>query len=292
VFQSYALFPHLTAGENIAIALGHLSATEHDARTRALLARVHLDGLQNRRPTTLSGGQQQRVALARALAREPSALLLDEPFSAVDQVTRRKLRLELASLTRDLHLPIILVTHDLNEAAMLADRLCVLHGGHTLQSGTPEEVMNHPRNATVASLMDALNLFEGKVLEHSLTRGSTRLAWYDHVFEVRLHQDFPPGSQVHWMIPPGGVLLHRRHRPASRGEGENPLSGVITELLTNRGLSTVIMRITAQKRPYLTLELPPHVVRRNNLRIGERINVSLVGDTVHLMPWQPTARHE
>ena len=95
VFQNYALFPHLTAIENVATALGHLPRGARASRARALLERVHLAGLENRRPAELSGGQQQRVAVARALAREPQVLLLDEPFSAVDQVTRRKLQREL-----------------------------------------------------------------------------------------------------------------------------------------------------------------------------------------------------
>ena len=91
----------------------------------------------------------------------PAVLLLDEPFSAVDQVTRRKLRLELAALTRTLHIPIVLVTHDLDEAAMLAHRLCVVHAGHSLQTGATEAVMKHPVSAQVARLLDAPNLFQG-----------------------------------------------------------------------------------------------------------------------------------
>ena len=129
VFQNYALFPHLSALENVATALGHLPREARGARASALLDRVHLAGLEARRPAELSGGQQQRVAVARALAREPKVLLLDEPFSAVDQVTRRKLQRELAELRRGLAIPMILVTHDLEEAAMLADRLALLHHG-------------------------------------------------------------------------------------------------------------------------------------------------------------------
>jgi molybdate transport system ATP-binding protein len=290
MFQSYALFPHMTAAQNVTTALGHLPVSARPARAGKLLARVHLDGLQDRYPGTLSGGQQQRVALARALARDPAALLLDEPFSAVDQVTRRKLRFELASLTRTLDIPIVLVTHDLDEARMLADRLCVIHAGRTLQTGTPDNVTKRPLNATIARLMDMVNVFEGRIVEHSPCLGLTRLAWHGHLFEVPLDDTLARHSRVHWMIPPGGVLLHRRDRPPSRGEQENPLSGQIVELLTGAALSTVITQVTDTEGELLTLELPPHVVTRNRLAIGNRIGLSLVGETIHLMPWQPDPR--
>lgn len=157
MFQSYALFPHLTAIENVMEALGDLCPKERDGQARALLARMHLEGLEDRYPAFLSGGQQQRVAVARALARRPEILLLDEPFSAVDRVTRRRLRRELADLRRALPMPVILVTHDLDDVVRLADRMCVLHGGRILQTGAVEEVMACPSSETVAELLDLSN---------------------------------------------------------------------------------------------------------------------------------------
>lgn len=154
VFQSYALFPHRTALGNVVAALGHRPAAERKQRARDLLTLVHLSGLEDRRPSALSGGEQQRVAVARALAREPAALLLDEPFSAVDRRTRRRLYQELADLRRTVRIPILLVTHDLDEAAALADRICVLDRGETLQTGTPSEVMGAPVSRRVAEALD------------------------------------------------------------------------------------------------------------------------------------------
>ena len=154
VFQSYALFPHLTAMENVMEALGALPSGERRKEAQALLARVHLEGLEDRLPASLSGGQQQRVAVARALARRPHVLLLDEPFSAVDRVTRRGLRRELIALRRELSMPTILVTHDLDDVVRLADRMCVLKGGLILQTGAVDEVMARPANAAVAELLD------------------------------------------------------------------------------------------------------------------------------------------
>jgi molybdate transport system ATP-binding protein len=154
VFQSYALFPHMTALGNVMAALGRRPSKERVERARELLALVHLAGFEERRPTSLSGGQQQRVAVARALAREPAVLLLDEPFSAVDRPTRRKLHAELAELRQSVRIPIVLVTHDIEEAAELADRLCVIDRGETLQTGRPAELKAAPAGPRVAMALD------------------------------------------------------------------------------------------------------------------------------------------
>jgi molybdate transport system ATP-binding protein len=154
VFQSYALFPHMTALGNVVAALGHRPADERLERARDLLTLVHLKGFEQRRPAALSGGQQQRVAVARALAREPAVLLLDEPFSAVDRPTRRKLHGELAELRQSVRIPIVLVTHDVDEAVALADRLCVIDHGETLQAGRPAELLAAPANRRVAVALD------------------------------------------------------------------------------------------------------------------------------------------
>jgi molybdate transport system ATP-binding protein len=154
VFQSYALFPHLTAVENVMEALGDVRPEERRGQARALLQRMHLEGIEDRQPALLSGGQQQRVAVARALARRPDILLLDEPFSAVDRVTRRGLRRELVELRRELSMPVILVTHDLDDVIRLADCMCVLQRGQILQTGSVEAVMARPGSSTIAELLD------------------------------------------------------------------------------------------------------------------------------------------
>ncbi len=154
VFQDYALFPHLTALGNVAIALGSSSskAEAHEAAT-ALLARVQLQGFENRRPHQLSGGEKQRVAIARALARSPRVLLLDEPFSAVDRMTRVSLRADLLALKAFLSIPIVFVTHDIDEAMQLADRVAILDHGRILQTGSPDDVRAHPASARVAAIL-------------------------------------------------------------------------------------------------------------------------------------------
>ncbi len=286
VFQQYALFPHLSAHDNVVAALGNRPSGERAKRARELLALVNLEGLEQRRPRALSGGQQQRVALARALARDPAVLLLDEPFSAVDQVTRRKLRRELAQLRRKLNLPIVFVTHDLEEAAMLGDRMCALSNGVTLQTGPPFEVMHQPANVTVARLVDLSNLYEAEVVAHDPKRSMTSIRWHDQTLEARYAPQFPLRHRVCWVIPPENVLLHRRDRP-SRGERENPVAGVIAEFVPLGETASVTVRVDGDPDTHIAMTVPTHVAQRNRLSEGGPVKVSLLQDGIHLMPWEP-----
>ncbi len=161
VVQEPALFPHLDVRRNVLIGVER-SAEARD-RYEQLCAMLHIEGLDARRPHQLSGGQQQRVALARALVRPTEALLLDEPFSALDEALREELRAELLRLRRELGLPILFVTHDLREAHLLADRIAVLDEGRVLQFDVRDEVFRHPRSRRVAELTGVRNIVAGRV---------------------------------------------------------------------------------------------------------------------------------
>lgn len=283
VFQDYALFPHLTAVQNVTTALGHINANERIGRAFELLERVNLKGLERRYPDFLSGGQRQRVALARALAREPEILLLDEPFSAVDQVTRRKLQQELAILRRDIQIPILLVTHDLDEAAMLADRLYVLHKGQTLQNGLPGEVLRHPNNALVARLMGHSNIFSATVEAHDQSLNKTFISWRGTSLELEMNEAFEVGCEVDWVIHPAHLIMHRRDRP-SLGERENPVQGVVKELLELGENSMLSLELTGDESGVLSFTVSSHSARRNNIAVGVDAGVSLLAEGIHLMP--------
>ena len=292
VFQHYALFPHLTAVGNVEAALPPtLPRDMRRSIARELLEFVHLGGLEERLPRQLSGGQQQRVALARALARDPQALLLDEPFSAVDQVTRRRLQRELARMRRRLKIPIVLVTHDLDEAAALADRMVVLHHGRTLQSGPPFEVLAKPRTVQIARLVDFRNLFAGRIVAHERERGCTRLEWLDYTLEAPLAEEFAPGAQVSWGILPAHCILHRRDRP-SRGERENPVAGVVGEFVPFGENAAVTLWVGGRQEVELRLSVPTHVAARNGIQTGVHASVSLLQAGIHLMPYEPLERVE
>jgi molybdate transport system ATP-binding protein len=288
VFQNYALFPHLTASGNIEAALPPaLTAQARAGAVRELLEFVHLGGLERRYPRELSGGQQQRVALARALARDPKVLLLDEPFSAVDQVTRRRLQRELAQMRQRLQIPIVLVTHDLEEAAALADRMVVLHRGATLQAGPPLEVLAKPRNALIARLVDFRNLFHATVAAQEA--GRTVIEWEGHRIEAPPTPDYAPGSRVCWGVLPAHCILHRRDRP-SRGERENPVSGTVGEYLPFGENASVALWVGGRRELELRFTVPTHVAARNGLHEGVEATVSLLQAGIHLMPFEPLER--
>ncbi|WP_142849886.1 ABC transporter ATP-binding protein [Telmatospirillum sp. J64-1] len=282
VFQNYALFPHMTALANIMAAMEHRPAAERAQRARELLAAVHLEGLEQRRPWQLSGGQQQRVAVARALARDPKVLLLDEPFSAVDRATRERLYVELAELRRSLGMPILLVTHDLDEASVLADYLCILHRGRTLQCASPLEVKTRPASPEVARLTDMRNLFEGRLLGHEPERGRSILDWCGHRLEIPLRTDIAPDTRLPWCVPVSHILLHRRDRP-SRGEKENPVTGLLSDVLVLGEAVRLTVSVPGESLP-LVFSVPLHVAQRNGLAPGVDVTVSLLSEGIHLMP--------
>ena len=159
VFQSYALWPHMSAAQNIGYGLRvrGWARAKIAARVDEMLRLVRLDGLGARKPTELSGGQRQRVALARALAISPRYLLLDEPLSNLDARVREDVRHEIKSIQRALAITTIHVTHDREEAMILADRIVILDKGEIAQAGSPEEVYNRPVSAFVANFMGATN---------------------------------------------------------------------------------------------------------------------------------------
>lgn len=289
VFQNYALFPHMNVLDNIQQAITHLPKQQRKDEALQLLKKVHLEGLEQRYPKNLSGGQQQRVAVARALARQPKVLLLDEPFSAVDQVTRRKLYRELLALRQSLAMPMILVTHDLEESTLLADRMALLHKGEILQTGAPRFVAAHPKTALVARLMDQQNLFTAQVVEHDLVKQKTLLRWHGMLLEAVYQKQFQVNKQVCWMIQPANILLHRRGRP-SNGDRENPLKGQIIEYMESNGLANMLVRVDQELDINIAINVPLHVAKRNGLGINEQIGISLLAEGIHLMPYQALRR--
>jgi len=159
VLQSVGLFPHMTVAENVAVVPRLLGWTKDrvEARVGEMLRLVRLDPdvFGERMPDSLSGGQRQRVGVARALAAESRVLLMDEPFGALDAITRSELQDELSGLQRSLELTTVMVTHDMTEALLLADRVAVMRGGELISSGTPADLLDDPPDDYTASLLDA-----------------------------------------------------------------------------------------------------------------------------------------
>lgn len=260
VFQSYALFPHMTAAQNVMAAM-NADQSDRKAEAERLLTLVNLPGLSDRKPAQLSGGQQQRVALARALARKPAVLLLDEPFSAVDRATREKLHSELMELRTHLNMPMILVTHDMTEAQILADRMVVIEGGRAVASGATNEVLADPQAIRALGLRETGSIVTARVVGQDadgMTRLSTAVGpiWVPRV-------DADPGAVLKIRILAHDVMLSDR-RPEGLSalnilpvtveqirEGGGP--GVLVSLQV--GDEILLCRIT--QRSALALKLAP-----------------------------------
>jgi len=182
VFQHYALFKHLSVFENVAFGLrvrGE-SRTRVKERVRKLLRMVQLESLERSVPAQLSGGQRQRVALARALAAEPRVLLLDEPFGALDAKVRQELRQWLRRLHDEIHLTSVFVTHDQEEAFEVADQVVVMNRGRIEQTGTPEEIFDHPASAFVMDFLGNVNVFQGVVQGGRARLGELEVAYPEY----------------------------------------------------------------------------------------------------------------
>jgi spermidine/putrescine transport system ATP-binding protein len=174
VFQSYALFPHMTVAQNIAFGLEmqQKPASAIKATVAQMLTLVRLSELGGRKPAQLSGGQQQRVALARALATHPRVLLLDESLSALDLQLRKEMQIELKRLQRETGITFVFVTHDQEEALTMSDRIAVMHAGKVQQIGSPMEIYDRPTNRFVAGFIGETNLLRASVHEGNLNYGA------------------------------------------------------------------------------------------------------------------------
>ena len=166
MFQSYALFPHMSVKGNVEFGLKQEKLSNADVRKRSqdVIELVGLGGYENRKMHQLSGGQRQRVALARILAKQPKALLLDEPLSALDKKLRERMQLELVALLKELNMTCVIVTHDQEEAMTIASRLAVMTEGTIRQIGSPTEIYETPNSKFVADFIGSANLFEGTVV--------------------------------------------------------------------------------------------------------------------------------
>ena len=281
VFQSYALFPHLSALDNVLEAVPRGLGDRVDRATR-MMQRVNLQGLERRLPRQLSGGQQQRVAVARALAREPAVLLLDEPFSAVDKVTREKLYGELAELRRALSIPIVLVTHDLEEATLLSDRLALLSRGKVLQAGAPLEVLHRPRSVEVARLAGMKNIFPARVLRHDAPEDTTWIDWEGLPVRAPLREALRVGEDIAWAIPTDAVLLLSAFRPMP--PGDTRFDARITRIIALGSQLHVTVQPFARQGLPMTLTVARHIAERQGLREGEPVPLRLRGRSIQLMP--------
>ncbi|HRN60985.1 MAG TPA: polyamine ABC transporter ATP-binding protein [Luteimonas sp.] len=229
MFQSYALFPHMSVAQNIAFGLkqDRMPAGEMKDRVQQMLELVQMAQLGNRKPDQLSGGQRQRVALARALARQPKLLLLDEPLGALDKRLRERTQFELVNIQEQVGTTFIMVTHDQEEAMTMSSRIAVMDAGRIVQVSTPAALYEFPATRFVAEFIGGINLFEGRVLSHDLDTGLVRVQC-DNLAEPILarHADFvPEGTAVSVAVRPEKIDVHEE-----RPQADNVAVGKVRDI--------------------------------------------------------------
>ena len=229
MFQSYALFPHMTVEQNVAFGLKQEGTPKHEikARVAEMLALVKLGPLAGRKPDKLSGGEKQRVALARALVKRPKLLLLDEPLAALDRKLREHTQFELANLQYQLGTTFVVVTHDQDEAMTLASRIAVMHAGRIAQVGTPGEVYEYPANRYVAGFVGNINLIEGRVSGTADGRVTLHSDALDADLAVACEDPPGPGSELCVAVRPEKITISRQ---PPDGADRNVLKGVVWDL--------------------------------------------------------------
>jgi len=230
VFQSYALFPHMNVVDNIRFGLKmrKVPAKECESRIAEAIELVKLNGFEQRFPRQLSGGQQQRVALARAIATQPSVLLLDEPFGALDAKLRHAMQSELRRLQRRLKMTMIFVTHDQAEALSMADRIAVMRGGRVEQLDTPTQIYDAPATAFVADFIGQMNSFPARMSGRSNGRAQIAIAGVSAPLEARDNPALAVGDEIRAMIRPERIRIGGNADP-----GSTSIAGTITDATFN-----------------------------------------------------------
>jgi molybdate transport system ATP-binding protein len=285
VFQEYALFPHLTALGNVMAALGHLERAGRRQRAESLLTLVHLPDRAARRPHQLSGGERQRVALARALAREPSVLLLDEPFAAVDRAVRRRLQDEIDVLRRTLDIPLILVTHDFDDVVRLATHVLVLERGRSVAYGAVTALMSRPDLTFLREAIGLGSVFDAEVSKANADRGLLELAFDGGVLLAPL-REIPTGATVRVRVPAREVILATS--PPAGLSLHNVLSGTVFAVHAEPEIDQVVVQVAVGK-VHLLAEVTRDAVRRLGIAEGLRIHALIKSVSIELRAWS-TAR--
>ncbi|HET6565649.1 MAG TPA: ABC transporter ATP-binding protein [Xanthomonadales bacterium] len=229
MFQSYALFPHMTVEQNIAYGLKKekVAKQEISERVADLLALVKLDGKARRKPDQLSGGERQRVALARALIKRPKLLLLDEPLAALDKKLREHTQFELMALQDELGITFIVVTHDQEEAMTLSTRIAVMNNGHFEQVGTPAEVYEYPVNRFVADFVGNINFFKARVTAIKEDRVSLHSEDLGPHLEVPCNREVAVGDELWIAVRPEKIFISKE---APQRENLTVLKGFVHDL--------------------------------------------------------------
>jgi molybdate transport system ATP-binding protein len=277
VFQHLALFEHLTVGQNVGYGLAKLPIAERKVRVMTMLERWGIGALASRYPAGLSGGERQRVALARTLVTQPQILLLDEPFSALDRETKQKIIQDLRAIIAAAPLPVLLVTHDRDEALQLAEHLIVLQQGRILTQGNALSVLGAPRTPTVAALAGVENIFVGNVKKVNSLQGTMQVEIGPLLLEVPDTGQHPVATTVKVAISARDILLARAQLIAS--SARNLFCGQILALQAQAGQCLV----TVDCGVLIQVLVTGRAVQDLQLHVGETIWLAFKSHSCYLL---------
>jgi ABC-type Fe3+/spermidine/putrescine transport system ATPase subunit len=278
--QDYCLFPHLDVRHNIAFgpAIRKISQQQIGKRVDELSALLRLEPLLKRSVGGLSGGERQRVALARALAVNPGLLLLDEPFSAVDPGLRTTLWFEVRDMLKAMGVPVIHVTHSIDEAAALGDVLTVMIGGRTVQTGSPEEIFTRPATREAAEYQGIRNFHEGVISAVAGEKVTVRCNGFDVIAFYQGKMALNQRVQV--CVRPQDIKILRDGYPVREELSDNVYSCEVHSLYLLHDMAVVKVRGPAD----FELRLPLYVVKRHALTAGKAISCALWQRNILIYP--------
>lgn len=263
VIQNIGLLPHMTLAENIAIVpkMQKWDKSRYEARVDELLTLVGLNPAQyrNRYPAELSGGQQQRIGVIRALAADPAIVLMDEPFSALDPISREQLQDEVLRLQQTLHKTIVFVTHDIDEAIKMGDRICIMNQGQIVQMDTPENILRHPADEFVSafigskrmSQLEMLPPIEEVMIRPVTARPNRGLAEAINTMRRQKVDSLIIVDQHNAFLGVAGVWEIQQHFYQEKMTLEDVMQKDVPVLLANQSLSEAIYLISKHQVAYL-----------------------------------------
>ncbi len=273
VFQSYALFPHMTVYDNVAYGLQQRGIRGQELKDKVMdaLRMVHMEDYLRRKPKQLSGGQQQRVALARALVITPKVLLLDECLSALDKKLRVEMQVELRRILEACKVTTFFVTHDQEEAMTLSDSIVVMNDGIIEQTGSPYEVYEHPRNKFVAGFLGKANFFDGQIVDLVGQKAIIKTA--DGVFIIPV-ENVKKDSRVSLAIRPEKIELSKDSKDNKEG-----ITGVITSLTYSGNVTSY--SILCQEKELIVEERSRSLT--GGFKKGDRVNLNWSPDAMVIL---------
>jgi molybdate transport system ATP-binding protein len=285
VFQDRILFPHMTVRENIAYGLKRKSREQRDTRVSDMIRLFRLEGLENMPPSQISGGQKQRVALARALIERPKALLLDEPFTALDSSLRFEMRKLLQEVRHQFDIPVVLVTHDFEDAYLLGNHIMIYIEGRVEQAGERDDIFQKPRSKRVAQVLGLKNLYRARVIRKDEHLHRLVLEVNDLQFSMSADSRRSPvevGMDVDLYVRPDEIMILREGKPVKESLRHNIFAGEIVDII-DRGRYRFVYFQTLEGKILFEISIPNYAFRNLNLSIGKKITIALREESLWVM---------